>query len=513
MRGKNSILYNFTLVTKCIWQIFIVFFALCDLSMALPQKNIEQDLLQNVAVNMKAKALFLDRDGIVIKSDIRNGKPYAITSINAMQLNPEIKEIINKFKADGYKIVIVTNQPDVGNGLVKKEVIEAMHARLLNELSIDLIEVCYHKQAERCECRKPNTGMFLAAAKKLDINLQESIMIGDRISDIEAGKKAGCKFTIFVDYKYKETPDILEKHPWLKADMIVDSIRALPQALSSEQDLNFQPYKVQKFITSELTSLNKSNPKDVEQALPVYIGKNTMVFFCGLAGVGKRTYIDALRKRLVNSVKFEKDVLSDGILNGLDHNTDAYKTIKDRIYRTLTLLAINNMHNNHTIAIMQAYYGDKLTTPGILEYITSKDYEVKIIYLHCSGKKQLERLLARNLSRDKDKVPAIAIKSGQQVTKNYFENYRQTHIQNHLLQLAQVEHLIVDTEDDASFAHNVQKILEYLQTPSLDKPIKLIPVNKDDCQLTIEQAMTRADKFRTYIDELRLSKNEDSSPG
>lgn len=157
-------------------------------------------------------AVFFDRDGVLIETAVRDGKPYAIRDIKDLVILPDASAVIKQFKHAGYKIVVVTNQPDVGNGLVAQSVVEEMHATLLGELQIDLIKACYHQQGSGCNCRKPNTGMFIEAAAQLNIDLANSIMIGDRSSDIQAGQAAGC-FTIFIDYEYNEPlvvrPDLI----------------------------------------------------------------------------------------------------------------------------------------------------------------------------------------------------------------------------------------------------------------------------------------------------------------
>ena len=161
-------------------------------------------------------AVFFDRDGVLIKTEVRNGKPYAIRDIKDLVILPDAVAVVDKFKEAGYKIVIVTNQPDVGNGFIRQSVVEEMHNILLRELPIDLIKSCYHQQGAGCNCRKPNTGMFTEAAVKLNIDLGSSIMIGDRSSDIQAGQAAGC-FTIFIDYGYNESLKV-------RADLIVSSL-------------------------------------------------------------------------------------------------------------------------------------------------------------------------------------------------------------------------------------------------------------------------------------------------
>lgn len=157
------------------------------------------------------KAVFFDRDGVLIHTNVVNRKPYAIRSASELKIIEGAQQLISKLRALNYRIVVVTNQPDVGNGFVEQQEVEQMHDILRNKLEIDLINVCYHNQKENCYCRKPKTGMFLDAAQRLEIDLKNSIMIGDRSSDITAGKAVGC-FTIFIDYAYNEQltirPDI-----------------------------------------------------------------------------------------------------------------------------------------------------------------------------------------------------------------------------------------------------------------------------------------------------------------
>jgi D-glycero-D-manno-heptose 1,7-bisphosphate phosphatase len=148
-------------------------------------------------------AVFFDRDGVIIETEVRDGKPYAIRDPQQLKIFPAALPLMQNFKQAGYKIVVVTNQPDVGNGLVTQQTVETMHAKLLAELPIDLIEVCYHSQQAGCKCRKPDIAMFSTAAERLNLDLSASLMIGDRNSDVAAGNRAGC-FTLFIDYGYNE---------------------------------------------------------------------------------------------------------------------------------------------------------------------------------------------------------------------------------------------------------------------------------------------------------------------
>ncbi|MFZ5806233.1 MAG: D-glycero-alpha-D-manno-heptose-1,7-bisphosphate 7-phosphatase [Verrucomicrobiota bacterium] len=149
------------------------------------------------------RAVFLDRDGVLTHSEVRDGKAYAPRRMEDFVVFPEAASVLEQLKQRDFLLIVVTNQPDVGNGLVEKNVVETMHQKLRADLPIDDIKVCYASQKENSPMRKPAPGMLLEAAEEWDIDLKESFMIGDRWSDVAAGKAAGCK-TIFIHRGYQE---------------------------------------------------------------------------------------------------------------------------------------------------------------------------------------------------------------------------------------------------------------------------------------------------------------------
>jgi D-glycero-D-manno-heptose 1,7-bisphosphate phosphatase len=151
------------------------------------------------------KAVFLDRDGVINRALERDSKPYPPRSLSEFEILPEVPAACAKLKTAGFLLVVVTNQPDVGRGTLKKEIVEAIHAEMCRRLPIDRVEVCYHpgKGQSDCDCRKPKPGMLLRAARELGIDLVQSWMVGDRWRDIDCGHAAGCR-TIFIDHGYAE---------------------------------------------------------------------------------------------------------------------------------------------------------------------------------------------------------------------------------------------------------------------------------------------------------------------
>ena len=150
-------------------------------------------------------AVFLDRDGVINRALERDCKPYPPRTLNEFEILSGVPAACAKLKAAGFLLVVVTNQPDVGRGTLKKEIVEGIHAEMRRQLPIDRVEVCYHpgQGASECDCRKPKPGMLLRAAKELGIDLAQSWMVGDRWRDIDCGHAAGCR-TVFIDRGYAE---------------------------------------------------------------------------------------------------------------------------------------------------------------------------------------------------------------------------------------------------------------------------------------------------------------------
>jgi D-glycero-D-manno-heptose 1,7-bisphosphate phosphatase len=155
------------------------------------------------SARVERRAIFLDRDGTLNQAVVQNGKSYPPGSVEDFQLLPGVAKAIAALKGEGYLLIVVTNQPDVGAGRQAIEVVAAMHAKLRSWLPIDDIRVCYHTEEDLCGCRKPAPGMIHAAAATWHIDLAASYMIGDRWRDVEAGRAAGC-CTVLIRNDYDE---------------------------------------------------------------------------------------------------------------------------------------------------------------------------------------------------------------------------------------------------------------------------------------------------------------------
>ena len=149
------------------------------------------------------KSIFLDRDGVINVPTIMDAKPYAPRRFDKFTFYEGIEDLLSYLSAKDFLLIVVTNQPDIGNELVKLEEVEKMHNLLCESLPVTEVMVCPHSQLDECNCRKPQPGMIKTAIAKYNIDVRQSWLIGDRWSDILAGKLTGLQ-TIFIDRHYSE---------------------------------------------------------------------------------------------------------------------------------------------------------------------------------------------------------------------------------------------------------------------------------------------------------------------
>jgi D-glycero-D-manno-heptose 1,7-bisphosphate phosphatase len=155
------------------------------------------------AVRPLRRAVFLDRDGVLNRAVVRDGRPYPPSSAAELDIVPGARECLLELKRLGFVLVVVTNQPDVARGTQSVGRVEEIHAALRAALPVDDVLVCYHDDADGCSCRKPHPGLLLDAARRYGIDLARSFMVGDRWRDVEAGAAAGCR-TVWIECGYRE---------------------------------------------------------------------------------------------------------------------------------------------------------------------------------------------------------------------------------------------------------------------------------------------------------------------
>ena len=175
-------------------------------------------------MNPSKKAIFLDRDGILNKVVFREGKPGSPRSLEEFRLCEDVPHVLPRLCQLGYRLFVVSNQPDVSRGLLEKHILDAMAKRLKETLPIEMVLHCIHDDHDNCQCRKPKAGMFHEIADNHDIELKLSFLIGDSWKDILAGSEAGCK-TVLLSCQYNRE---------VEADFRIQNLKELVDIVSGE---------------------------------------------------------------------------------------------------------------------------------------------------------------------------------------------------------------------------------------------------------------------------------------
>lgn len=149
------------------------------------------------------KALFLDRDGVI---NVDYGHVYKIEEFD---LYDEIFNICRKYQSLGYLIIVISNQAGIAKGYYTNEDLIKIDKYMKDVFEKNGIRItdsfyCPHKDEDNCNCRKPKPGLILMAKEKYDIDLEESILIGDKMSDLRAGYVSGIKNLFFKKGRYEE---------------------------------------------------------------------------------------------------------------------------------------------------------------------------------------------------------------------------------------------------------------------------------------------------------------------
>ncbi len=188
-----------------------------------------------ICQNSMNKAVFLDRDGVI------NREKNYLFRIEEFEFLPGVFESCKLLEKIGFLLVIITNQSGIGRGYYSEKEFHVLNSWMLNKFKDNDTEIkrvyfCPHHPLEAfggykipCKCRKPNPGMVLRASHELNINLEKSIVIGDKETDIEAGKGAGVGLNILVRSGHK----IVENST--KADYIIDSLGCIEDLMKIEK--------------------------------------------------------------------------------------------------------------------------------------------------------------------------------------------------------------------------------------------------------------------------------------
>ena len=149
------------------------------------------------------RAVFFDRDGVLNNLVFRDGDYYSPRNLNNFKFFNDAEKVIHTIRDKGYLAIIVSNQPDIARGYLKKSVLNEMTKQLFDKLSVDDVFYCMHDDPDVEECRKPDPGLIIKAQKKWGIDLNQSLMVGDTEKDQGTAKNAGVKF-ILISRSYND---------------------------------------------------------------------------------------------------------------------------------------------------------------------------------------------------------------------------------------------------------------------------------------------------------------------
>lgn len=176
-------------------------------------------------------AVFLDRDGVIIQN-----RENHVCSWNDVEFLPSSLYAIERLSQTPYKIIVITNQSTVGRGIITLQQAETINRRIIKEINksggrVDGLFMCPHAPEDHCSCRKPQPGLIQKAAEQLSIDLESSVLIGDALTDIQAGSAAGIKTLFLVMTGRGREQSLLSQtllHPrFLVADHLLSAINII----------------------------------------------------------------------------------------------------------------------------------------------------------------------------------------------------------------------------------------------------------------------------------------------
>jgi len=169
-------------------------------------------------------ALFMDRDGVIIEY-----RKHYVRSWSDVVIYPSALAALAKVKDSPYKVVIITNQSAVGRGIISLNAAIDINKRLVDQIikgggKVDRIFMCPHKPEDNCQCRKPKPGLIIQAAEELKLDLPNSVLIGDALSDLEAGQVAGVGKLILVRTGRGRQEELRISKSQIKNILVADSL-------------------------------------------------------------------------------------------------------------------------------------------------------------------------------------------------------------------------------------------------------------------------------------------------
>jgi len=188
---------------------------------------------------MSNRAVFLDRDGVLVRAELNGASVHGPLTLEAFELLPDLTGPVSRLRDAGYLVILATNQPGIARGYLSWDTVNEMHRRLREVVVLDAIEVCPHTDADACECRKPKPGMLTGAAERFSIALSESYFVGDTERDVRAAEAAGTT-PVLIDAPYNQDLKVPNRVPDLAAaaELILNArsrVRCVPASSGTSE--------------------------------------------------------------------------------------------------------------------------------------------------------------------------------------------------------------------------------------------------------------------------------------
>ena len=184
-----------------------------------------------MGIRTLSAAVFLDRDGVINRITVAQGVPHPPQTLKEFSFLPRVVTACRSLHDAGLKLAVVTNQPDVARGAQSRRRVAAMNARVASRLPVQGVLTCYHDDDDACSCRKPRPGMLLKAAARWRLDLKRSFMVGDRWSDIAAGRAAGCR-SILIKKSYSQAERC--RPDWVAGDL-AEAVKIILRTIKYER--------------------------------------------------------------------------------------------------------------------------------------------------------------------------------------------------------------------------------------------------------------------------------------
>ena len=201
------------------------------LAPALEGSTHEVGVGRAVTARGRQRAVFLDRDGTLNRAYVRGGVSVPPSCVEEFELLPGVEEAVDQLRRADFKLVVVSNQPDVARGTQVRANVDGINAALESQLPVDAVFCCFHDDSDGCGCRKPEPGLCLEAATRLEIDLSRSFVVGDSWRDVEAGRRAGCTTVLLrVPYAVQRGHD-----PDFEADDLLEAAAIILRCSEEDQ--------------------------------------------------------------------------------------------------------------------------------------------------------------------------------------------------------------------------------------------------------------------------------------